>query len=154
MDEKWQVFPAQMERYEEMLSFVLQRAVTCGVPQERMLKLQLGFEEAVVNVIHYAYDGRKTGNVWIRAELENGDFCLELADGGRPFNPLAQDDALSENAVQEPLETRKIGGLGIALFRRVFDEVRYSYEHENGQKGNLLTMIVHLQGGNGDGEGC
>ena len=143
MQEPWSVFPAVLERYEDMLTFILGRARDCGVPEKRLLRMQLGFEEAVVNIISYAYDKAAPGKVWLRAWCEAGSFQLEMADSGRPFNPLVMADAL-EHPGAEPLEEKKISGLGIAFIRRVFDEVSYSYEAQEEPVGNRLRLVIRL----------
>lgn len=78
-----------------------------------------------------------SGLVWA------GSFQLEMADSGRPFNPLVMADAL-EHPGAEPLEEKKIGGLGIAFIRRVFDEVSYSYEAQEEPVGNRLRLVIRL----------
>ena len=52
-------------------------------------------------------------------------------------------DAL-EHPGAEPLEEKKIGGLGIAFIRRVFDEVSYSYEAQEEPVGNRLRLVIRL----------
>ena len=74
MQEPWSVFPAVLDRYDDMLDYVLERARECGVPDKRLLRMQLGFEEAVVNVISYAYDKAAPGKVWLRAGQQGDRF--------------------------------------------------------------------------------
>ena len=133
----WREFPASQEEYENMLSYVMEQAEEAGVPLKRQLKLQLGFEEASVNVISYAYESEE-GRLWLRAYAEGEDFVLELKDSGTPFNPLAKEDALARKP--QSLEETKIGGLGIAFMRRIFSEITYHYGEEEGLFCNHLTL--------------
>ena len=142
-DASWKEFPAQLDHYDEMLSHVMEIAETCGVPMKRQMKLQLGFEEAVVNIISYAYLGQEPGKLWIRAWREDGSFIMELKDGGSQFNPLLKEDALEEKP--KSLEDAKIGGLGIAFMRRIFNEISYNYKKEDdGLFYNHLTLYLDI----------
>ena len=87
-------------------------------------QLSLAVEEAVVNVIMYAYpDGRK-GEVAIALECPTDGFAdVEISDSGVPFNPLEYKKA----DLETPLEDRPIGGLGIHLVKEIMDTVDYSY---------------------------
>ena len=133
----WQKFPARQDEYENMLAYVMEQAEAAGISVKRQLKLQLGFEEATVNVISYAYES-EGGSLWLRAHREGEDFVLELKDSGTPFNPLVQEDALARKP--QSLEETKIGGLGIAFMRRIFSEITYHYGEEEGLFCNHLTL--------------
>ena len=63
---------------------------------------------------------------------------LELKDSGKPFNPLAKEDALEHKP--ESIEDAKIGGLGIAFMRRIFSDISYHYGEEEGLYCNHLTL--------------
>lgn len=143
MNSDWKVFAAEEAEYPAMLAFVQSAAEACGVPQARMLRLELGFEEAVVNIIHYAYDKGYMGKLWLYAGREGKDFILKLADEGQPFNPLDKPDAL-HGPQPKSVEESKVGGLGIAFIRRSFDDVGYCYQSLDGLNKNILTLCLHL----------
>lgn len=134
----WKDFPARQECYEDMLAYALEQAEALKVPMKRQLKLQLGFEEAVVNVISYAYEPDEEGKVWLRIYEDAGDLVLEIKDSGKPFNPLSKEDALENRP--ESIDKVKIGGLGISLMRRVFADIKYHYGKEEGLYCNHLTL--------------
>ena len=115
--EEWKDFPANKENYEEMLAYAMDCAREAGVSMKRQLKLQLGFEEAVVNVISYAYEPEEAGKVWLKVYREGEDLILEIKDSGKPFNPLTKEDALENRP--KTVEEAEIGGLGIAFMRRI-----------------------------------
>ena len=97
------------------------------IPQDESLrfKIRLSIEEAVENVVRYAYDG---GMGWIEVgtELDEEGVMLTilLKDAGVPFNPLATPDP----DVTLPAEDRRIGGLGIFLCKQMMDHIEYKYE--------------------------
>ena len=100
-------------------------------------KLRLSIEEAVENVVRYAYEG---GIGWLEAatSLDKDTLILtvELRDAGVPFNPLERevpDITLSA-------EEREVGGLGIFLCKQMMDSLNYRYEDGN----NILTMTKKI----------
>lgn len=134
---QWQKFPATREDYYSMLDFVMEAAEKAGVPENRQIYLELGFEEAASNVINYAYSEKQGGEISIRAYREAEHFFIELKDSGEPFNPL-----MIEKADEKPtdLESAKVGGLGISFMRRIFDDMTYHF----GRDGELFCNHLKL----------
>ena len=97
------------------------------IPQDEALrfKIRLSIEEAVENVVRYAYDG---GLGWIEVgtELDPEGVMLTilLRDAGVPFNPLEKADP----DITLSAEDREIGGLGIFLCKKMMDNIEYRYE--------------------------
>lgn len=101
-------------------------------------KVDLALEEALANVIMYAYPEGEKGEVTLTANVADNTICMEIRDKGTPFNPLEQKEA----DLNVSLEERKIGGLGIHLIKEIMDEVAYAYE--NGH--NILSMKIIQEG--------
>ncbi|MBR1517214.1 MAG: ATP-binding protein [Bacteroidales bacterium] len=102
-----------------------------------LFKIRLSIEEAVENVVRYAYE---TGNGWmeVSTDLNHDTFelTIELRDAGTPFNPLDRPDP----DITLAAEDRPIGGLGIFLCKQLMDDIAYRYE--NGC--NILTMKKNI----------
>ena len=100
-------------------------------------KLRLSIEEAVENVVRYAYEG---GIGWLEAgtSLDKDTLILtvELRDAGVPFNPLDREDP----DITLSAEEREVGGLGIFLCKQMMDSLSYRYEDGN----NILTMTKKI----------
>lgn len=135
---EWREYPAQREHYEEMLNYILETGEQADLPMKRQMKLQLGFEEAVVNVISYAYEPGSGGLLWLRAYPEDGVLIIEIKDCGVKFDPLQKEDALAKRPAS--IEEVPIGGLGIAFMRRIFSDIAYEYVEEHGVSYNHLTL--------------
>lgn len=109
-----------------------------AMPADETLRFQLrlAIEEAVENIVSYAY--ADTAEPWleVHAERQGGDLVITLKDGGRPFNPLEHEAP----DLSLPAEERPVGGLGIFLTRRMTDAVSYAYEDGC----NILTLTKHL----------
>lgn len=99
--------------------------------------VNLALEEALANVIMYAYPEGTRGEVTLTAEAKEDNICLEIRDMGVPFNPLQHKEA----KLDVSLEERPIGGLGIHLIKEIMDEVEYAYEDGK----NVLRMQKRRQ---------
>lgn len=105
-------------------------------PVSMIPSLNLALEEAVTNVILYAYPKGIYGPVELDASRVENSLVFVLSDSGKPFDPTARPDA----DVSASLEDRPIGGLGIHLVRSIMDTV--SYEYRDGR--NILTMTKSI----------
>ena len=95
-------------------------------------EVRLAVEEAVVNVIDYAYPEGVEGQIEIKLMSDGKSFRVQIIDSGIPFDPTAQVKADTSLSAEE----RQIGGLGILLVRELMDSI--NYERINGN--NILTL--------------
>ncbi|MBO4416702.1 MAG: SpoIIE family protein phosphatase [Bacteroidales bacterium] len=98
--------------------------------------LNLAMEEAVTNVVLYAYPKDSDGTVDIDATLGEKTVEFSISDSGTPFDPTAVPEA----DITLSAEERSIGGLGIHLVRNIMDSVKY--ERIDGK--NILTMTKNI----------
>ena len=99
--------------------------------------MKLAVEEAVVNVIDYAYPAEVEGDIGITADANAEHLRFIITDSGGAFDPtetLTADTSLS-------VEERPIGGLGILLVRQLMDSI--NYERIDGQ--NVLTLTKNYK---------
>ena len=99
-------------------------------------QLNLALEEAVTNVISYAYPEGTDGAVDIDARLDGNSLSFIISDSGAAFDPTARNNVDITAGVDE----RPIGGLGIHLIREIMDQV--SYERRDGK--NILTITKNI----------
>jgi anti-sigma regulatory factor (Ser/Thr protein kinase) len=128
--------PAKLENLKSMLQFIRDGAEQQGFSKKEVSKIQVAAEEALVNVISYAYpdDG---GDIEIRCNARGVEgLVIEIIDWGTPFDPLL----LPEPDTEAPPEEREVGGLGIHIMRNIMDEV--SYEREGDR--NILTLTKYI----------
>ncbi len=126
------VLPAIMDNLPDLLACVNRNAQAAGFDVKAVNQIQLAAEEAIVNVINYAYPSG-TGEIEIGCSSEKGRLTIEITDSGNPFNPLS----MPEPNINAPLEDRRIGGLGVYMYRRLMDKVEY--RREKGR--NILTLV-------------
>lgn len=114
-----------------------------GIPSELNMPVNLALEEAVSNVMLYAYPDVKNGQVLVEFVRSCTDInkpqeqiVFIISDGGTPFDPTQQPPA----DISLSLEDRAIGGLGIHLVLQLMDEVLYERVDEK----NVLTLIKRI----------
>ena len=105
-----------------LLNWIENRCRQEGLADDLTFKMALVLEEAVTNVINYAFSDRPPPHV-IRVKLDIAieRIVAEIVDNGRPFDPLARP----EPDLSRPIEEREPGGLGIHLMRRMTDRIEY-----------------------------
>ena len=101
-----------------------------------VFNLNLVLEEAVVNVINYAYPKEEHESIYLSARMHEGSIILVLTDTGKEFDPTAAPEA----DVTLSADERQIGGLGIFLIRQIMNKVEY--QRINGQ--NVLRLEKNL----------
>ena len=106
------------------------------LPMDVGFSLNLALEEAVANVMKYAYPEGEVHDIVLSVKLTDNRLMFKLIDTGKPFDPTIVPDA----DVNLSAEERQIGGLGIFLVRQIMDSVEY--RRIDGK--NILTMIKLL----------
>lgn len=123
------------EELQRLAAAVERLAEEDGWPETLAFKVSLILEELALNVIRYGHDQEGLHEVDIRIFSGADGLTIEMADDGRPFNPLADAPAPDVDA---SVEDRRVGGLGIHLSRSMTTEMRY--RREDGK--NCLTMTL------------
>lgn len=103
-----------------------------GLEDALVMKLNLALEEAVSNVILYAYPKEPGKKIVVSVSLKGSDLIFTVTDTGVPFDPTLSEKPNLELSAEE----RPIGGLGIYLIKQIMNEVTYSRIHDI----NIFTM--------------
>lgn len=101
-----------------------------------VFNLNLVLEEAVVNIINYAYPKEEHQFIYLSASLRQDSIVFVLTDTGKEFDPTMAPEA----DITLSADDRPIGGLGIFLIRQIMNEVKY--ERIDGK--NVLTLEKKL----------
>ena len=132
MMEKKLILQNEVEQLSKLSNFIDSIAEELSIDSSMAMSLNLAIEEAVTNVVMYAYPEGEVGNVVIIANFTEGMLIFTISDNGIPFDPTSKTDA----DVTLNVEERPIGGLGIFLVKNLMDFV--GYERKNGY--NILTL--------------
>ena len=116
--------------------FMVHVASETGIDPGTASAINLALEEAVANVIDYAYPEGVEGPVELEFKNTPRRLTFILTDEGKEFDPTAAPEV----DINADVEHRRIGGLGIHLVRSIMDSV--SYLRKDGK--NILTMIKNI----------
>lgn len=124
--------PNDVQATTELGMFVDEVCENVGFDMSTTFKLNLAIEEAVVNVMSYAYPAGTKGDVDIDAEADDEQLKFVISDSGTPFDPTQKGEVDTTLSAED----RGIGGLGIHLIRQIMDTI--NYERVDGK--NVLTL--------------
>ena len=128
---------ADVKQLDSVQDFVREQLEAYDVDPKVMFQLELAVDEIFTNISSYAYNpivGQATINCYV--EDDPLRVTIQFMDHGKPFDPLAGEDA---DTSEEALMSRE-GGLGILLVKNIMDDVQYSYEDGR----NILTIVKKL----------
>ena len=116
--------------------FVEQACEAVGFDMGTTMQMNLAMEEAVVNVMQYAYPSETKGDICVEAQVNDQRLKFTITDSGNPFDPTLKAEIDTTLSAEE----RGIGGLGIHLMRQIMDSI--NYERIDGK--NVLTLRKKL----------
>ncbi len=125
---------AKTNHLHSFIEFVTSNAIKYGLSQKRTTEIELATEEAVINIINYAYEDI-TGDIEITCKKDNeSHFIIEIVDEGQYFDVLSKE----EPDLTSDIDERAIGGLGVFFMKQFIDEIKYRREGDK----NRLTLVV------------
>jgi len=122
-------------KLREIQLFLDEKAETWGLSPKLVFNLNLVLEELFSNIVFYAYDDLETHDIEFTFTLTDQVLVISIRENGKAFNPLERNEMIS---LDEKLENKKIGGLGIYLVKKLVDEVTYERVGDY----NLLTIKI------------
>jgi len=134
--EKKLILQNNVSEINKLVLFLEELGEEFGLPADLVFNLNLVLEEAVSNVILYAYPEGEEHEVLLSAKKIADKLIFVLTDSGKEFDPTK----LEEVDVTLSAEERPIGGLGIFLIRQIMNTVEY--QRIDGQ--NVLTLSKNL----------
>lgn len=126
------VLPNDVQEVPKLAAFVDEVCEWMGFDPMLTMQLNLAIEEAVVNVMDYAYPPGTKGEVDIEVKADADNLMFTISDNGVAFDPTAKAEVDTTLSAEE----RQIGGLGIHLVRHIMDHVEY--ERKDGR--NILRL--------------
>ena len=121
-----------VKQVPELNKFVKSVAERLSLESALTSQLMLAVEEAVVNVMNYAYPMGTQGDVTITAQGTEQSIRFIITDAGKAFDPTLKSEADTTLSAED----RPIGGLGILLVQSLMDSI--NYERADGK--NVLTI--------------
>lgn len=134
--EKSIILANDIAEISKLAQFIEEIGDAFSLSPDVVFNLNLVLEEAVVNVINYAYPKEEHQSIYLSAKLLEDSIVFVLTDTGLEFDPTKAPDA----DITLSADDRPIGGLGIFLIRQIMNQVKY--ERIDGK--NVLTLEKRL----------
>ena len=114
--------PAELARLQ---AFAVEFAHQCGLPDAERSRLLIILDELFTNAVTHGRGPHSTGGtIAVALGWRAGRLRISFVDDGLPFDPLAFRGPDLEEAIEE----RGIGGLGIHIVRSLVHQARYRRE--------------------------
>lgn len=120
-ERSWE-FPNRMEALASIAKEVFDWLASLPLSSRAKYSAGLAIEEMATNVIKYGYDDDRRHVIRVHVAVERDHLKIVFEDDGHPFDPTAHPSPNIERIV----ESRKIGGLGIELVRRICERMDYA----------------------------
>ena len=134
--EKKLVLKNEISEISKLAVFIEELGEELNLTPDLVFNLNLVLEEAVSNVILYAYPKEESQEISLLAKMSGSNLVFVLTDSGKEFDPTQAPDA----DITLSAEERQIGGLGIFLIRQIMNTVEY--QRIDGK--NVLTLGKQL----------
>ena len=132
---------AQTQSLSAVRCFVRRRAAELGLDARAVSELVMAVDETVTNVIVHGYLGRG-GQLDIEVAGGEGTVAVRILDEATPFDPTF----LPSSELDEPIERRTSGGMGIFFVRQLVDQMIH---RARPQGGNELILVKRIGGRSG-----
>lgn len=133
---KYYVIENKIDELSSLAEKIEGLAEEWDLSQDLSVKINLVIEEALSNIIFYAFKDKNKHDIKISVSIKNSVLEIIFKDDGIPFNPLSQQ----KPDINLPAEERPIGGLGIFLMSQVMDEMHYSRNKNQ----NILKLTKNI----------
>lgn len=129
--------PATLDSLAAVGRYVMSAAESAAVDRKRAYRLRLAVDEIVTNIIVHGYqEAGIQGHIALWTTVDPQFLTVVVEDTGNAFDPRQVPEPTS---LEDALEDRDIGGLGVYLAMRGVDE--FQYERVDGRNRNIF--ITH-----------
>ena len=129
--------PGVLDSLKAVRDYVTAASAEAGLDKKAAYRLLLAIDELATNSIIHGYEEQNlTGNLYLRAVIDEKSLTVDVEDTGNEYNPLEREKPAHINA---PMEDRPIGGLGTYLAMTGVDDFRYQRVGDR----NRNTFVVH-----------
>jgi serine/threonine-protein kinase RsbW len=118
------LFPARLGELRALREFLERFCALAEVATDDCLRVNLVLEELFTNTVRHGYRGDSDAPIWVTLETGPGALYVTYEDAAPPFNPWV---GLPEFAPDATLRSRRIGGLGVLLTRKLANTRDYAY---------------------------
>ncbi len=132
IEKKELIINSSTDNLSEVRAFIQAVWNSYGFDEKEGRSVVISVDEACTNIIKHAYHFDANKTIKIKVEKKRNKFIVKIIDTGSHFNP----NGIPEPNIPERQKSKKGGGLGIYLMKKLMDEVKYS------NKGNKNELIL------------
>lgn len=130
-------FTKDIASLDDVFAFLKEFVDRESIDDKVEFSLNIVVEELFTNMVKYGVGSDV--EIAIQVEKIEGRLHLELTDFDvEPFDPAS----VREVAVDDPIEKRAPGGLGLHLVKSMVDEISYEYENRD-MKISVVKALEH-----------
>jgi len=129
------IVKSELSKLNKIRFFIRKNIRLTEISEKEFYIIELSILEICINIIRYAYPEKK-GVIYLKTWKENSKFYFEIKDNGIPFNPTK----VKKPDIEEIMNSRKKGGLGVYLYQKLMDGFSYKREHNQ----NILTIYKKI----------
>ena len=118
------LFHAKLGELRALRAFLEAFFAEAGLAHDDCLRVNLVLEELFTNTVRHGHRGDSEAPIWIALSAADGLLQVTYEDSAPPFNPYG---SLPDFMPDTTLRTRKIGGLGLLLTRKLANSRDYAY---------------------------
>lgn len=128
--------PGILDSLAKIKEYVRKAAEKVNLNEKACYKLVLAVDEIATNAINYGY-AECIGYLYLQADIDEKSLTITMEDMGVQFDPSKLDNP----DFTQPLEERKIGGIGVYLAIHSVD--RFTYEWIDNRNRNIFIMWLN-----------
>lgn len=122
-----------LDDLKEIRQFVESEVSALNINPDAIYDILLATTEAITNIILHGYKD-KNGLIELEVKQEGNSVTVYIRDEAPRFDPTQ----IPTPDLNQPLENRPVGGMGIHIMRQFMDRVLY---RERPQGGNELLLV-------------
>jgi serine/threonine-protein kinase RsbW len=136
-------FAARYASLEDTAAFAQSFCERHGFGRDVARKLALILEELLSNTIEHGFARECSAPIGISLRATRSALTLVYEDRAPPFDPLAHDARIA-GAINDPLEDRPLGGLGVRLIGGLSAASRYARVNDRNRLWvTLRRPVIH-----------
>lgn len=128
--------PCSKENLKVIRDFVNKSLIALKVNDAESDVIVLAVDEVCANVIIHSCNCDISKNLELEVKKEHQNIIVNIKDSGLSFNPLEH----KSNSLQEIVEAKRKGGLGLMLVNRIMDKIEYKVE----KTFNICTLYKNV----------
>ena len=120
------IIPCEKEKLESVRIFVQRQLDTYGLSEIESHKLVLAIDEVCANMIIHSNNCDPNESLELEMKFKkNENIIFVIRDKGESFDI----NAYKEPSMQEIISSKRKGGLGLMLVKRIMDKIEFTTEN-------------------------